>query len=93
MMAYAALSLTVVRMVPVAIASIGAGEKGTAVALVGWLGPRGLASIVFAILAIEQLPQDTSDPIARIIAVTVGLSVLIHGLTARAAASWYLRRE
>jgi NhaP-type Na+/H+ or K+/H+ antiporter len=92
MVVYAVLSLTVVRMLPVAIASIGAHEERVAVALVGWLGPRGLASIVFALLAIEQLPHGTSDAIARIIAVTVGLSVLVHGLTARVAASWYLRR-
>ncbi len=90
---YAVLSLTVVRILPVALASLGCRENTDAIALVGWLGPRGLASIVFAIIAIEQLPAATSDPIGRIIAVTVGLSVLVHGLTARAAATWYVRRE
>ena len=89
---FAVLSLTVLRMLPVAIASIGTHENADSVALVGWLGPRGLASIVFAIIAVEQLPAATSDPIQRTIAVTVGLSVLIHGLSARSAAGWYVRR-
>lgn len=91
--AYAALSLTAVRMIPVALASIGVRADGPSVALVGWLGPRGLASIVFAILALEQLPADVADPIVQVIGVTVGLSVLAHGLSARWAAGWFLRRE
>ena len=90
---YAVLSLTLVRMVPVAIASIGTRSGAPSIALVGWLGPRGLASIVFAILAIEQLPAGTAQPIARVIALTVALSVLVHGLSARAAASWFLHRS
>ncbi len=90
---YAVLSLTVVRMLPVAIASKGTGADAASIALVGWLGPRGLASIVFAIIAIEQLPADTAQPIARVVAFTIGLSVLAHGVTARAAAGWFVRRE
>jgi NhaP-type Na+/H+ or K+/H+ antiporter len=90
---YAVLSLTVVRMVPVAIASIRCRADAASTALVGWLGPRGLASIVFAIIAIEQLPPHVAQPIARVAAFTVGLSVLLHGLSARAAAAWFLRRE
>ncbi len=90
---YALLSLTIVRMLPVAIASKGTDNDATSIALVGWLGPRGLASIVFAIIAIEQLPADVAQPIAWVVTCTVGLSVLVHGLSARAAAGWYLRRE
>jgi NhaP-type Na+/H+ or K+/H+ antiporter len=90
---YAVLSLTAVRMVPVAIASVRCRADAASTALVGWLGPRGLASIVFAIIAIEQLPAHVAQPIARVAAFTVGLSVLVHGLSARAAAGWYLRRE
>jgi NhaP-type Na+/H+ or K+/H+ antiporter len=89
---FAILSLTVLRMVPVAIASLGVRQRPEAIALVGWLGPRGLASIVFAILAIEQLPAATADPIGRIIAFTVGVSVLVHGLSAGPVATWYARR-
>ena len=52
---YAVASLTVVRMVPVALALVGTGQGRATVAFVGWFGPRGLASVVFALLAIEDL--------------------------------------
>ena len=52
---YAVLSLTVIRMVPVALALAGGRLGRAAVAFVGWFGPRGLASVVFALLALEDL--------------------------------------
>jgi NhaP-type Na+/H+ or K+/H+ antiporter len=52
---YAVLSLTVVRMVPVALALISSGMDRDAVLFVGWFGPRGLASLVFALLALEEI--------------------------------------
>ena len=54
---YAILSLTVIRMVPVAIALIGSRLALPTVAFIGWFGPRGLASIVFGILAVDALSQ------------------------------------
>ena len=54
---YAVLSLTVVRMVPVAIAAIGSGLDRNTILFIGWFGPRGLASLVFALLALEELGQ------------------------------------
>ena len=54
---YAVGSLTVVRMVPVAIALLGAGQDRATVAFIGWFGPRGLASVVFALLAVEELGE------------------------------------
>jgi NhaP-type Na+/H+ or K+/H+ antiporter len=89
---FSVLALTVLRMIPVALASFGIGEPADAVTLVGWLGPRGLASIVFALLVIEQLPAGAADPVIRVIALTVGISVLAHGLTAGPLAGWYARR-
>ena len=53
--AYAILSLTLVRMVPVAWACWGAGLDRKTVLFIGWFGPRGLASLVFALLALEDL--------------------------------------
>ena len=55
---YAVLSLTLVRMLPVAIAMIGSGARTPTVGFLGWFGPRGLASIVFAVIVVEeaQLP-------------------------------------
>jgi len=55
MVLYAILSLTIVRMAPVAVALIGARLGWTTVLLVAWFGPRGLASVVFALLALEEL--------------------------------------
>jgi NhaP-type Na+/H+ or K+/H+ antiporter len=85
---YAVLSLTVVRMLPVALALIGAGLDRKTVLFVGWFGPRGLASLVFALLAVEELgPQ--ADPAVVAIAVTVFLSVLAHGASATPLAARY----
>src|SRR6478752_1645551 len=79
--AYAVLSLTVVRMLPVALASIGAGLDRKTVLFVGWFGPRGLASLVFALLALEALGS-VSDQAVAVITATVLLSVLAHGFSA-----------
>ena len=91
---YAVLSLTVVRMVPVAIAMLGTHARPPTVAFLGWFGPRGLASIVFAILLVEEkgdLPHE--GVVLTTVFVTIGLSVLAHGVTAaplaRRYASWF----
>jgi NhaP-type Na+/H+ or K+/H+ antiporter len=89
---YAVLSLTVVRMIPVAIAMLGTGARRPTVAFLGWFGPRGLASIVFAVLTIEsrgKLPHESI--VLDTVFVTIGLSVLLHGLTAAPLASRYAR--
>ncbi|POH64344.1 sodium:proton antiporter [Cryobacterium zongtaii] len=77
---YAALSLTLVRMIPVTIALAGQGLKRPTVAFIGWFGPRGLASLVFALLAFERgVPE--GDVVLTTVFVTVALSVILHGLT------------
>lgn len=85
---YAVLSLTVVRMLPVALVSIGAGLDRLTVLFVGWFGPRGLASLVFALLALEALGTE-ADEAVTILAATVLLSVIAHGLTASPLARRY----
>ncbi|GAA3388353.1 cation:proton antiporter domain-containing protein [Cryptosporangium minutisporangium] len=87
---YAVLSLTVIRMVPVALALIGAGLDRKTVLFVGWFGPRGLASLVFALLALEQLGADADGAVA-VIAATVLLSVVAHGISASPLAARYGR--
>jgi NhaP-type Na+/H+ or K+/H+ antiporter len=89
---YAVLSLTVVRMVPVALASIGAGLDRATVLFVGWFGPRGLASLVFALLALEALGTHADEAVA-VLTTTVLLSVVAHGLTATPLARRYGRTE
>jgi NhaP-type Na+/H+ or K+/H+ antiporter len=87
---YAILSLTLIRMVPVAVACLGAGLDRPSVMFIGWFGPRGLASLVFALLALEELGTSASVAIA-VIGFTVLLSVFVHGLTAGPLAARYGR--
>ena len=90
---YALLSLTVVRMVPVAIAFWGTGFDRVTVAFTGWFGPRGLASVVFVLLGLEALESAgvPSDPLGPVVAWTVALSVVLHGFSATPLARWYGR--
>lgn len=85
---YAVLSLTLVRMLPVAVATIGAGLDRDTVLFIGWFGPRGLASLVFALLALEELGARAEEALA-VIGVTVLLSVLAHGFSAAPLAARY----
>jgi NhaP-type Na+/H+ or K+/H+ antiporter len=90
---YAAASLTIVRMVPVAIAMLGTGARRQTIAFLGWFGPRGLASIVFALIVVQEADLPHATTILLTTYATVGLSVLVHGVTAaplaRRYASWY----
>jgi sodium/hydrogen antiporter len=80
---YALLSLTVFRMAPIVVAMARSGFRWPTVAFVGWFGPRGLATVVFALIALESL--ELTDPGRRMLAtvtMVVLLSVVAHGLTA-----------
>ena len=92
---YAVLSLTVVRMLPVAMCMLGAGFGTRPTIFIGWFGPRGLASVVFGLLIVEELPP--GDPAVRTvlstIVLTVLLSVIAHGVSARPLAAWLRRAE
>ena len=94
MLAYALLSLTLVRLVPVALALIGSGlDRGT-VLFVGWFGPRGLASVVFALLAVEELGETpVVDLAVGAVALTVLLSVVLHGISAGPLVVRFVRFE
>jgi sodium/hydrogen antiporter len=83
---YAVLSLTAVRMLPVLLGLLGTGLSRSTVAFIGWFGPRGLASIIFALIALEAL-HDAADRAVAVIATTVLLSVVAHGLSARPLAA------
>ena len=88
---YAVLSLTLVRMLPVAIAMLGTRAKTPTLGFLGWFGPRGLASIVFAVIVIEESNLPHEHLIVLAIYLTVGLSVLAHGLSAAPLANRYAR--
>jgi NhaP-type Na+/H+ or K+/H+ antiporter len=81
MVAYAALSLTVIRMLPIYLSLAGTGEKATAKLFLGWFGPRGLASIVFAIIVLtNEVPQ--AHFISMVVVLTVFMSLVAHGISA-----------
>jgi NhaP-type Na+/H+ or K+/H+ antiporter len=89
---YAVLSLTVVRMLPVALALLGTGLDRRSVLFIGWFGPRGLASIVFALLAIEELGEGALvERAVAAVSLTVMLSVVLHGVTAGPLGRRYVR--
>jgi sodium/hydrogen antiporter len=86
---YTVLSLTLIRMLPVAIVLIGTRLGRPTVAFVGWFGPRGLASVIFALLALEDLGEHAAEPAVTIIGFTVLVSVIAHGITAEPLAKRY----
>ena len=79
---FAVLALTVVRMLPVALALLGTNARAPTVGFVGWFGPRGLASIVFAVLILQAEPIPNLELILATISLTVVASVYAHGVTA-----------
>jgi sodium/hydrogen antiporter len=90
---YALLSLTLIRMLPVALSLYGTHLRGVSVLFAGWFGPRGLASIVLGLIVVEEAPLLAGrDEIEAVVALTVLLSVLLHGLTAAPLSAVYARR-
>lgn len=89
---YTILSLTVVRMLPIFLAMMGSGESTQNKLFLGWFGPRGLASLVFAIMVINQnLPG--GSVIATVVTCTVGMSLVLHGITANPLATWIAGKQ
>jgi NhaP-type Na+/H+ or K+/H+ antiporter len=88
---YAVLSLTVVRMLPVALAMLGSGARRPTLAFLGWFGPRGLASIVFAVILLDDAELPHLQTLLLAITVTIAVSVYAHGLTARPLTERYAR--
>jgi NhaP-type Na+/H+ or K+/H+ antiporter len=78
-----------VRMIPVAIAMWGPHGGRPTLGFLGWFGPRGLASIVFAVIVVEESRLPDEHLIVLAVYLTVGLSVLAHGLTAGPLAARY----
>ena len=90
---YALLSLTVIRMLPVALSLLGTRLRAVSVLFAGWFGPRGLASVVLGLVVIEEAPLLAGrDEVEMVVTTTVLLSVLLHGITAAPLSAAYARR-
>ena len=82
------------RILPVALCMIGSGVKSSDVLFVAWFGPRGLASVVFAILAVESLETSILlDDAVGVVAMTIAFSVVLHGVTAGLGGSRYTETD
>ncbi len=79
---YAVLSLTLIRMVPVAISMIGSGFDGKTVAFMGWFGPRGIASVLYLLIAVAAIGFEGYERVMSVIVLTIMISVFAHGITA-----------
>jgi len=90
---FAVLSLTIVRMLPVAVAMIRTRLRPASVLFMGWFGPRGLASIVLGLIFLEQeVELGFETTIVRAVGATVLISILAHGMSALPGIRWYSRR-
>lgn len=89
---YGALSLTIVRIIPVMFALRGSGLSKSSILFMGWFGPRGLASIVLGLIYVEQMVHTSGALDVRLaVMATVLLSILLHGLTAGPGIDLYAR--
>ena len=89
---YSFLSLTVIRMLPVFLCLTGSGIDTEGKLFIGWFGPRGLASIVFAVMVVNSGLPD-SGPLAMTVVCTIVLSIVAHGVTANPWAEAYGKRR
>jgi NhaP-type Na+/H+ or K+/H+ antiporter len=91
---YALLSLTIVRMLPVALSMIRTNLRWDTVLIMGWFGPRGLASVVFGLLATASFQEEgiSVEPLATIVTLTVLFSIFAHGFSAQPLVNWYANR-
>ena len=89
---YGVLSLTIIRMIPVAISLIGLRLKFPTIFFIGWFGPRGIASILFALLILEESGITNGNEIFAVIMITVLFSIFAHGITSVPLSAWYAKK-
>ena len=89
---YAVLSLTIIRMFPVAVSLKGAKLTTFSVAFIGWFGPRGIASVLYLLIVVNELGSKGYERMLSVIVLTVLLSVFLHGVTAVPLARLYAGR-
>ena len=88
---YAILSLTVIRMVPVAISLLGTKMDIVTVGFIGWFGPRGIASILYILVFVSEVGKEDNERILSVIVLTILISIFVHGLSAVPLSNLYGR--
>ena len=89
---YALLSLTVIRMLPVAISLLGTKLQPLSVLFIGWFGPRGIASILYVLTVLAAEDLIGKETIFAVVMITIFMSVLAHGFSAVPFSNWYGKR-
>ncbi|MEM9605577.1 MAG: cation:proton antiporter [Pseudomonadota bacterium] len=91
--ALALLFLTVVRMLPIALSLAGTGLAFKEKLFLGWFGPRGLASILFTLIMMDEFEIPGEDELLACVSMTVFLSIILHGISATPLANRIGRAE
>ena len=86
---YALLSLTIIRTLPTMLSLTGTGLSLPGKGFISWFGPRGLASILFLLIAVERDEMGALTEIEAVVYVTVFLSIILHGISAPTLSRWY----
>lgn len=89
---YALASLTALRMIPVALSLTGAKLDWRSIAFIGWFGPRGIASVLYLLMALATLGFSGNERIMSVIVLTVAISVYVHGISAVPLSRYYGER-
>lgn len=89
MVVYAILSLTLIRMIPIALSLTGSGVSGVTMMFLGWFGPRGLATVLFSLIVLDALKSPGAETILTVATLTVAMSIIAHGATAAPFARRY----
>lgn len=93
MVIYALLSLTIIRMLPVAISLMGSGLDTFTVGFLGWFGPRGIASVLYLLIAVGDMGFKGYEQAMSLIVLTVVLSTVLHGVSAVPMANYFKQRS
>lgn len=89
---YALLSLTIIRMLPVALCLIGTEIRWRSIWFIAWFGPRGIASVLYLLMVLIELGRVGYEKIVAIITLTVLLSIFLHGITAIPYSKMYAKQ-
>ena len=90
---YAIASLVVIRPIAVSLSPVGTKESRDTRLFFGWFGSRGLASLLFVLFVLEELPVPHGDTVLAVTVLTVAFSIVLHGITANPGARWYGARH